>query len=379
MTLLPGWHPMVVHFPLALVVVAALLLLAARLLRARAPLPQRSPRWARGICASAPLPPCSRWAPAWLRRIDLQAGPEAHQAISLHMKWAMFTTLALVLLAVWRGAGSRSRIAAVVDFHRAADGGDGRAHHDRLSRRPERVPIRSRSARHSMQTLILCYAVACIFGAAVVRGFGGFGFAMFAIVPLSLVLPPTEIVPSIFIMDIVAGANLLPGVWRDIHWRALLWLTVGCLVGTPFGVYALAHVPAAPMTLALAVFVLLASILLARGYALKSMPGTEVTFTTGVASGLCSGSFGMSGPARDPVLLQFARGRGHRACLHDRLLLDHRRRPDSCGRAGADCSPRRRCGALRYFCRLSRPGSGWAIAASKRQTRRVFAAGSCAC
>ena len=153
-----------------------------------------------------------------------------------------------------------------------------------------------------MQPLILCYAVACIFGAAVVRGFGGFGFAMFAIVPLSLVLPPTEIVPSIFIMDIVAGVNLLPGVWRDIHWRALLWLTVGCLVGTPFGVYALAHVPAAPMTLALAVFVLLASILLARGYALKSMPGTEVTFTTGVASGLCSGSFGMSGP---PVILFF--------------------------------------------------------------------------
>ena len=35
--------------------------------------------------------------------------------------------------------------------------------------------------------LILAYAVACIFGAAVVRGYGGFGFAMFAIVPLSLV------------------------------------------------------------------------------------------------------------------------------------------------------------------------------------------------
>ena len=32
------------------------------------------------------------------------------------------------------------------------------------------------------------------------------------------------------------------------------------------------------------------------------MPGTEVTFTTGVASGLCSGSFGMSGP---PVILFF--------------------------------------------------------------------------
>jgi uncharacterized protein len=150
--------------------------------------------------------------------------------------------------------------------------------------------------------LILVYAILCIFGAAFVRGYGGFGFSMFAIVSLSVLLPPTEIVPSIFIMDIAASLNQLPGVWRDIHWRALYWLTVGCLVGTPFGVYALAHVPAAPMTLGLAVFVLAAAILLARGYALKTLPGAAVTFTTGTASGLFNGGFGIGGP---PVILFF--------------------------------------------------------------------------
>jgi uncharacterized protein len=153
-----------------------------------------------------------------------------------------------------------------------------------------------------MQILIVVYAVACIFGAAVVRGYGGFGFSMFAIVSLSVLLPPAEIVPSIFLMEIVASLHLLPGVWRDIHWRALCWLTAGSLVGTPFGVYALAHVPPAPMTLALAVFVLAAAILLARGYALKSLPGPAVTFATGAASGLCNGGFGIGGP---PVILFF--------------------------------------------------------------------------
>jgi uncharacterized protein len=153
-----------------------------------------------------------------------------------------------------------------------------------------------------MQVLTVVYAAACIFGAAVVRGYGGFGFSMFAIVSLSVLLPPTEIVPSIFLMEIVASLHLLPGVWRDIHWRALLWLTAGSLVGTPFGVYALAHMPAAPMTLALAVFVLLAAILLARGYALRSLPGSAATFTTGIASGLCNGGFGIGGP---PVILFF--------------------------------------------------------------------------
>jgi uncharacterized membrane protein YfcA len=141
-----------------------------------------------------------------------------------------------------------------------------------------------------MQILILVYAAVCIFGAAVVRGYSGFGFSLLAVISLSLLLPPTQIVPSIFIMEVAASLHLLPGVWRDIHWHALLWLAVGCLVGTPFGVYALA------------VFVLIAAILLARGYALKALPGRAVTFATGTASGLFNGSFGIGGP---PVILFF--------------------------------------------------------------------------
>jgi uncharacterized membrane protein YfcA len=153
-----------------------------------------------------------------------------------------------------------------------------------------------------MQILILLYAVVCIFAAAVVRGYSGFGFSLLAVTSLSLLLPPTEIVPSIFIMEVAASLHLLPSVWRDIHWRALLWLAVGALVGTPFGVYALAHVAPAPLTVALAVFVLIAAILLARGYALKSLPGPAITFATGMASGLFNGSFGIGGP---PVILFF--------------------------------------------------------------------------
>jgi len=34
MTIIPGWHPIVVHFPLAMVLTAAVFLVAARLLAA---------------------------------------------------------------------------------------------------------------------------------------------------------------------------------------------------------------------------------------------------------------------------------------------------------------------------------------------------------
>ena len=96
---------MVVHFPLALVVTAAFALLAARVLpweRCRAALATVG-TWNLCLGAAAAL---FALATGLAATVHLQVGPAAHQAISLHFRWAAFTTLALVLLAVWRGAGS---------------------------------------------------------------------------------------------------------------------------------------------------------------------------------------------------------------------------------------------------------------------------------
>lgn len=105
MTPAPGWHPVVVHFPLALVVTAAMCLWAGRLLRRECHAATLSTVGTWNLClgAAAALIALVTGLAAVL---GLQVGPAAHQAISVHLKWAVFTTLALVLLAVWRGAGS---------------------------------------------------------------------------------------------------------------------------------------------------------------------------------------------------------------------------------------------------------------------------------
>ena len=51
----------------------------------------------------------------------------------------------------------------------------------------------------------LAYAMLCVFGAAVVRGFSGFGFSLLAITAISLVVPPVVVVPSIFLMEVAAS------------------------------------------------------------------------------------------------------------------------------------------------------------------------------
>jgi uncharacterized membrane protein YfcA len=157
----------------------------------------------------------------------------------------------------------------------------------------------------------LFYAIAVIFAAAIVRGFSGFGFSLLAISALSLAYAPADIVPSIFLMEIVASLNLLISSWRDVHWRSLGPLIAGCLVATPFGVWALAHFAAAPMQLALGLFVLAAVVLMARGAVLKAMPGRTASFVAGAASGLANGAFGMAGPPA--VLFYFSSPAGHAA------------------------------------------------------------------
>ncbi len=153
-----------------------------------------------------------------------------------------------------------------------------------------------------MDLVTIVYGIVCILGAGFVRGYSGFGFSLLAVTALSLRLPPAEIVPSIFLMEIAASIHMLPAIWREVHWRAIGVLLIGYTIAVPLGVWLLASVPEAPMKVALGVCVLIATLLLMRGIVLKRMPGTAATLATGGASGLLNGAFGTGGP---PVILFF--------------------------------------------------------------------------
>jgi uncharacterized membrane protein len=105
LTIVPGWHPMIVHFPLALIVTASALLATARVLPEARSAAKLATVGTWNLCLGA-VGALFALATGLAAVLDLHVGIAAHQAISLHLKWAIFTTLALVLSAVWRGAGS---------------------------------------------------------------------------------------------------------------------------------------------------------------------------------------------------------------------------------------------------------------------------------
>ena len=148
----------------------------------------------------------------------------------------------------------------------------------------------------------LIVAVIAVLIAGFIRGYSGFGFAMVAVTSMSLVIPPARVVPLVLILEVMASISLVPQVWKDIDWYSLRWLLAGSLFATPFGAYLLANIPPEPMRMSISLLVLVAAILLLRGWAWKRMPGKPLILATGVACGILNGAAAIGGP---PVILMY--------------------------------------------------------------------------
>lgn len=136
----------------------------------------------------------------------------------------------------------------------------------------------------------------------VVRGFGGFGASMVWVIGLSLVLPPSSAIPTAFVLEVLASIQLLPSVWRQVHWRSLRWLLVGAVIGTPVGTWLLKVIPVEPMRILLACAVLTAAVAMASKFRATKLPGPAATTMVGGVSGVLNGALAMGGP---PAILMY--------------------------------------------------------------------------
>ena len=142
---------------------------------------------------------------------------------------------------------------------------------------------------------MLLYSFSAILIAAVIRGYSGFGFSALTVTSLSLILPPAEVVPTAFLLEIAASMFMLPMVWRSIDWQKLNWLVLGILAGTPAGLLFLAEVPQDPVRFAISGLVLVACFLLWKNVRIRSEGGRIRLLVVGCISGLVNGAAGIGG------------------------------------------------------------------------------------
>lgn len=144
---------------------------------------------------------------------------------------------------------------------------------------------------------LLLVALCVVFAAGIVRGFAGFGFSALCVAGLSLFMPPSQVVPPIFALEVLASLTLLRSAWKDVDWSWLSWLVLGNALCIPLGVALLAFVSETPLRLLIGALLLLAATLLRRGWKLSLQPTRGVRLTTGLVSGFVNGVAAIGGIA----------------------------------------------------------------------------------
>lgn len=133
--------------------------------------------------------------------------------------------------------------------------------------------------------------------AGFVRGLVGFGFSALCVTSLSVFLPPAQVVPALFVLEILASISLLKTCWPDVHWSWLRVLALGNLVFIPLGVLTQQSLP--PDTLRLLIAALIFSIALAQLQGLRPQgePGKALKWGTSIFSGWLNGLAAIGGIA----------------------------------------------------------------------------------
>ena len=146
------------------------------------------------------------------------------------------------------------------------------------------------------------YAALVILGAAIVRGYSGFGFAMIVAVALGFVFSPSTITPMVLILDLSASFWLYLRVGKQVDWPSLKWIGLGTLPTLGLGSLALTLVAERPMRIAIALLVLGLCLILSRTRSPWKLEGRIPALGAGLCSGFLSGMAALGGP---PVILYY--------------------------------------------------------------------------
>ncbi len=155
--------------------------------------------------------------------------------------------------------------------------------------------------------LTLLAALATVIAAGLLRGFAGFGSGMMMAPVFALLYGPVQTVAIVILLDIVATAQLLPGVRREVQWRFVLQMGFVAALFMPLGSWLLVTVDAAPMARAISLAVLAFVVILATGWRYHGERRLPATGLVGAISGTMMAATSLGMPA---VMLYMLAGKG---------------------------------------------------------------------
>lgn len=136
---------------------------------------------------------------------------------------------------------------------------------------------------------------AIAFVAGIIRGFTGFALSAFALAVGVLILPPVELIPVLWWLEIAASLSVLKSMWQEADRTAAFILAAGSAVGVYFGLgLTVALDPDASRQIALVILISLAALQLTR-VRIPGLATTTGTTATGLVAGTVTGLSGVGG------------------------------------------------------------------------------------
>lgn len=152
---------------------------------------------------------------------------------------------------------------------------------------------------------LLLPALASVLFSGVLRGFTGFGSALFSVPILSLMFSPAQAVPVVMGLQVLSGLQTLHTDWPQIDGKSALPLCLAGSAASVAGVGLLVNLSPDVVRIAIGCIILVAVGLLVLGWRFSKVPGLFTTSAVGAASGVLNGFSAMGGP---PLIVYFLGG-----------------------------------------------------------------------
>ena len=128
-----------------------------------------------------------------------------------------------------------------------------------------------------------------VFLAGIVRGFAGFALSALIMATAVVILPPVELIPMLWWLEMAASLLMMKGGWADADRPTAYGLVIGSTIGWPLGLWLTTSVDVATSkVIALSVIVVLAVSQLAK-VRLDFLANKPGLYGTGIVSGIVSG------------------------------------------------------------------------------------------
>ena len=133
------------------------------------------------------------------------------------------------------------------------------------------------------------FLLAAVLGAAVIRGFSGFGFSALVVAATGLVSDPLNAVAVVLFCEVVMTLQAANGIAGQVDWRRVWLLLAGAAVGLPLGVHGLIALGLDASRLVISLFILVMCGVLLAGWTLprevRGWPNAVLGLASGVANG----------------------------------------------------------------------------------------------